>query len=147
MTASVFLKSVTQSGKSKHTENVFEGKSSRVPSVAEEGGKVPDAAAADNNDFEDAVNTLTQPAVYRCSSNDIKMDYNQKDIFLVHKIVTNDCDDTVIYDLDDPNDENTKIEELCELSVDTSYEHGVYNSIDFWISKCYLLSPASLEAS
>ena len=40
---------------------------------------------------------------------------NQKDIFLVHKINTNDCD------LDEPNDENAKIEELREMSVDTSY--------------------------
>ena len=71
---------------------------------------------------------------------------NQKDIFLVHKIVTNDCVDTVVDDLDEPNDENAKNEELREMSVDTSYESEVYNAIDFWIFKRYLLSPASLEA-
>ncbi len=50
-------------------ENVFEGKSSRAPSVAKEGGKIPDTAAADdNNDIDSAVNTLTWPAVYRRSS-------------------------------------------------------------------------------
>ena len=70
---------------------------------------------------------------------------NQKDIFLVHKIVTNGCDDTDVDDLDDPNDENAKIEELRELSVDTSYKRGVYIAIDSWIFKCYFLSPASLE--
>ena len=71
---------------------------------------------------------------------------NQKDIFLVHKIVTNSCNDTDVDDLDDPNDENAKIEELHELSVNTSYECEVYNVIDFWIFERYLFSSASLEA-
>ena len=47
------------------SENVFEGRSSRAPSVAEEGGKVPDTAAADDNND---IDTLTRPAVYRHSS-------------------------------------------------------------------------------
>ena len=71
---------------------------------------------------------------------------NQKDIFLVHKIVTNGCDDTDVDDLDDPNDENAKIEEIRELSVDTSYEHEVYNAIDFRILRCFNLSSVPLEA-
>ena len=50
---------------------------------------------------------------------------NQKDIFLVHKIVTNDCVDIDVDDLDEPNDENVKIEELHEMSVDTSYKREV----------------------
>ena len=67
---------------------------------------------------------------------------NQKDIFFVHKIVTNDGIDTVVDDLVEPNDENAKYEKLCEMRVDTSYEREVY----FRIFRRYLLSSASLEA-
>ena len=48
---------------------MFEGKSSQAPTVAEEGEKVPDTAAAgDNNDINGTDNTLTRPADCRRSS-------------------------------------------------------------------------------
>ena len=61
--------------------------------------------------------------------NDIPKDSNQKDIFLVDKIDTNVCDNVDDRVDDCTNDENAKIEELCELSVNTSYGRGVYNAI------------------
>ena len=78
--------------------------------------------------------------------NDIEMISNQKDIFLVHKIVTNNCVDTDVDDLDEPNNENAKIEKLCEMSVDTSYKCDVNNAIDFRILRCFNLSSVPLEA-